>query len=144
MDKNLTMLSNSDVHDPILIDLAHNEHRPLTLVFAEVRTIEAIKEALFARQTAVYWNNFLFGKKEFLEPLFYNSVFIKNPVEVLDQNEEKYIQIRNTSDIDLCLQINGKVDGDYSLAVDQSDGTFQNFLSYTSNQRNDIRLILNP
>jgi hypothetical protein len=113
LDKNLTMLSNSDVHDPILMDwdLAHKEHRPLTLVFAEVRTIESIKEALFARRTVVYWNKFLFGKKEFLEPLFYNSVFIKNPVVVLDQNEEKYIQIRNTSDIDFSLQINGKVDG---------------------------------
>lgn len=113
LDKNLTMLSNSDVHDPILmdLDLTHNEHRPLTLVFAEARTIESIKEALFARRTVVYWNNFLFGKKEFLEPLFYNSVFIKNPVVVLDRNEEKYIQIKNTSDIDFSLQINGKVDG---------------------------------
>jgi len=61
LDKNLTMLSNSDVHDPILMDLSQGEHRALTLVFAELRTIESIKEALFDRRTAVYWNNFLFG-----------------------------------------------------------------------------------
>jgi hypothetical protein len=113
LDKNLTMLSNSDVHDPILmdLDLVHEEHRPLTLVFAEMRTIEAIKEALFAQRTAVYWDNFLFGKKEFLEPLFYNSVSIQNPAFVLAEDEEKFIQITNTSDIDIKLQKNGDVDG---------------------------------
>jgi hypothetical protein len=113
LDKNLTMLSNSDIHDPIQMDydILHGEHRPLTLVFAEVRTIEAIKEALFARRTAVYWNNFLFGKKEFLEPLFYNSIFINNPAVVLEEDQEKYIQITNTSDIDFKLQKNGEIKG---------------------------------
>jgi hypothetical protein len=111
LDKNLTMLSNSDVHNPILMDLSNGEHRPLTLVFAEVRSIEAIKEALFARRTAVYWNNFLYGNKEFLEPLFYNAIFINNPEVVLEKDELRYIQITNTSDIDFKLQINGEIEG---------------------------------
>ena len=113
LDKNLTMLSNSDIHDPIQMDydIPHGEHRPMTLVFAEVRTIEAIKQALFARRTAVYWNNFLFGKKEFLEPLFYNSIFLNNPAVVLEGDQEKFIQITNTSDIDFKLQKNGEIGG---------------------------------
>jgi len=111
LDKNLTMLSNSDVHNPILMDLSHGEKRPLTLVFSEIRSIEAIKEALFARRTAVYWNNYLFGKKEFLEPLFYNSIFISHPTIVLEENQSKFIQITNTSDIDFKLQKNGEING---------------------------------
>jgi len=111
LDKNLTMLSNSDVHDPILMDLSHGEKRPLTLVFSEIRSIEAIKEALFARRTAVYWNNFLFGKKKFLEPLFYNSIFIGHPAVVLEEDQAKYLQITNTSDIDFKLQKIGDIEG---------------------------------
>ena len=113
MDKNLTMLSNSDIHNPIQMDydMPHGEHRPLTLVFAEFCSIEAIKDALFARRTAVYWNNFLFGNKEFLEPLFYNSIFINNPTVILEGEESKFIQITNTSDIDFKLQKIGDVDG---------------------------------
>ena len=111
LDKNLTMLSNSDVHNPIQMDynMPHGEHRPVTLVFAEVRSIGAIKEALFARRTAVYWNNILLGNKEFLEPLFYNSIFVNNPDVILEENESKYIQITNTSDIDFKLQKNGEI-----------------------------------
>ncbi len=111
LDKNLTMLSNSDIHNPIQMDydMPHGEHRPLTLVFAKVRTIEAIKEALFAQRTAVYWNNFLFGKKEFLKPLFYNSIHINNPAVVLGEDQTKYIQITNNSDIDYKLRKNGEV-----------------------------------
>jgi len=113
LDKNLTMLSNSDIHNPIQMDynMPHGEHRPVTLVFAEVRSIEAIKEALFDRRTAVYWNNFLLGKKEFLEPLFYNSIHINNPAVILEEDESMYIQITNTSDIDFKLQKNGEIDG---------------------------------
>lgn len=111
LEKNLTMLSNSDIHNPIQMDydMPHGEYRPLTLVFAKERTIGAIKEALFNRRTAVYWNNLLIGKKEFLEPIFYNSIQIKNAEIVLKENEEKYIQIVNHSDIAYKLRINGEV-----------------------------------
>ena len=111
LEKNLTMMSNSDIHNPIQMeyDMPHGEYRPLTLVFAKERTIEAIKEALFAQRTAVYWNNFLIGKREFLEPIFYNSIQIKNPSIALKKDEEKYIQIKNSSDIDYKLRLNGEV-----------------------------------
>jgi hypothetical protein len=106
LDKDLTMMSNSDIHNPIQMDynFPAGEHRPMTLVFAKERSIEAIKEALFARRTIVYSNKFLYGKKEFLEPLFYNSIFIKNPEVVLSENKAVYIQITNYSDMDYHLQ----------------------------------------
>jgi len=119
LDKNLTMLSNSDIHNPIQMDynFPGGEHRPMTLVFAKDHSIEAIREALFAQRTAVYWNNFIFGKKEFLEPIFYNSIFIKNPAFVLGEDEAIYIQITNFSDVDFHLQNNGEI-GDINVQSD--------------------------
>jgi len=113
LDKNLTMMSNSDVHNPIYMDLdvLKGEHRPLTLVFAKERSVEAIREALFDRRTVVYTKNFLYGKKEFLEPLFYNSIFIKNPEIVLAEDESSYIQITNYSDIDYHLLKKSEIEG---------------------------------
>jgi hypothetical protein len=111
LDKDLTMLSNSDIHNPIQMDydFPAGEHRPITLVFAKERSIEAIKEALFARRTVVYSNNFLYGKKEYLEPLFYNSIFIKNPKVILTEDKPVYIQITNYSDMDYHLQRVGEL-----------------------------------
>lgn len=112
LDKDLTMLSNSDIHNPIQMDydFPAGEHRPLTLVFAKEHSLAAIKEALFARRTVVYSSNFLYGKKEFLEPLFYNSIFVKNPTFVLKEDQSQFIQITNYSDVDYHLKINGELD----------------------------------
>jgi hypothetical protein len=112
IDKNLTMLSNSDIHNPIQMDydFPAGEHRPMTLVFAEEPSLKAIKEALFDRRTVVYSSNFLYGKKKFLEPLFYNSIFIKNPSVVLEKEQSHLIQIINYSDIDYHLQIKDELE----------------------------------
>ena len=112
LDKNLTMLSNSDAHNPILmyVDPMIGEHRPMTLVFAKDRSVEAIREALFNQRTVVYSKNFLYGKKEYLEPLFYNSIYINNPTVILEPDQSKYIQIFNDSDIDYHLVRMGDVE----------------------------------
>jgi hypothetical protein len=76
LEKKLTMLSNSDIHQPLNLDFhVHDgDHRPLTLVFAKERTEAAIKEALFARRTVVYSGNRLIGEEQFLSE-------VRNPVE---------------------------------------------------------------
>lgn len=72
IEKKLAMMGNSDEHNPITFsyDFAKGEHRPMTLVFARKRTADSIKEALFARRTAVWWKGGLIGDREFLEPGF--------------------------------------------------------------------------
>jgi hypothetical protein len=112
VDKEMTMLSNSDIHNPIQMDydFPAGEHRPMTLVFAEERSPEAIKEALFAKRTVVYSSNFLYGKKKFLEPLFYNSIYIKNPNVVMEQGQSEFIQIMNYSDVDYHLQLTDQIE----------------------------------
>jgi hypothetical protein len=111
LDKNLTMLGNSDVHGPI--DMNYDSHkgkpRPVTLVFAKEKTPAAIKEALFSRRTAVYYNNTLIGKREYLEPIFYNSIQILNSTVVLKGKNREYVQISNDSEMDFELTIAGDI-----------------------------------
>ena len=112
LEKKLTMLGNSDVHNPINLDYDfHNgEHRPMTLVFAKEKTEDAIKEALFARRTAVYRENTLIGEEKYLKPIFNESVEIDNSDVAIRGRSRVYIQIRNNSDISFELIADGEVE----------------------------------
>ena len=70
LEKDLAIIANSDIHAPLNLDyLVHDgDHRPMTLVFAKDASLEAIREALFARRTAAYSGNMLVGKEELLRP----------------------------------------------------------------------------
>ena len=80
LDKKLTMFGNSDVHQPIqsVVDFAKGAHRATTLVFAKDRSVEAIREALDNRRTAIFYREFLIGEEQFLRSIFDNSVEISN------------------------------------------------------------------
>ena len=101
LDKKLTMLSNSDIHNPLNLDYKarQGDHRPLTLVFAREYTAEAIKEALFERRTAVYSGELLIGEEPYLRPIFEQSITVKNPAITVRGRGRAYVQIENTSDI---------------------------------------------
>ncbi len=101
LDKKLTMLSNSDIHNPLNLDyhVHRGDQRPLTLVFAREYTAEAIKQALFDRRTAVYSGELLIGEELYLRPVFEQSVTVKNPAITVRGLEGAYVQIENTSDI---------------------------------------------
>ena len=66
LDKRLTMIGGSDVHDPMSFEYrgAPDDIRPVTLVFAKARTAEALREALAARRTAVLSEGRLIGEPE--------------------------------------------------------------------------------
>lgn len=108
IDKKLTMLSNSDVHDPLNLDyeVHQGDHRPLTLVFAREKSVEAIKEALFARRTAVYSGNMLAGDEVFLRPIFEGSIRVRNASVTVRGRGHAYVQIHNSSDIS--FELSGK------------------------------------
>jgi len=109
-NKNLTILGNSDVHQPVneVWKFHKGEHRPMTFVFAKSRTKDAIRDALEKGRTAAYFENKIMGRKKYLLPLFKNSIEVitKN----LDYNpKKKYnLQIHNSSDIDYKLKIKRK------------------------------------
>lgn len=113
LEKKLTMLGDTDIHQPISFDYdpERGDRRTMTLVFAKSRTEEAIKEALFARRTAVYVLNSLYGEKQFLEPLFKASIEIKNPEIKIKGKGGAGVQVKNRSDIPFRLVADSEVDG---------------------------------
>ncbi|MCP5518675.1 MAG: PHP domain-containing protein [Verrucomicrobiales bacterium] len=113
LDKKLTMLSNSDIHNPLNLDydVHAGDHRPITLVFATERSPGAIKEALFARRTAVYGGNRLVGEETWVRPLFERSLTIRNPQVAIRGKGRVYVQIHNHSDLRYELQRAGTVAG---------------------------------
>jgi hypothetical protein len=106
IEKNLTMISNSDIHDPLNLDYnpLAGDHRPMTLVFARDKSPEAFKEALFAGRTAVYSGEMLIGEERFLKAIFEASISLKNPVLRVSGESASFLQISNESDLDFELK----------------------------------------
>jgi len=108
LEKDLAMLGNTDIHGPVgmAYDFSKGEHRPLTLVFARERTAEGIREALFARRTAVWWKENLIGRPQELLPLLEASVEVVPPDLPVRTRSAAFIRIRNRSDapVDLALK----------------------------------------
>lgn len=104
-DKNLTVMANSDIHDPTstTFNLAES-HRPITLVFAKERSAQSIKDALLNKRTAAYHQDKIYGDRSFLAPIFLNSIEILSDLPKLENKMVKYIRVHNNSDIDFKLK----------------------------------------
>jgi hypothetical protein len=112
LEKKLTMLGNSDVHNPTKLDYEFHEgqHRTMTLVLAKEKSEAAIKEALLHRRTVVYWKNILIGEEKYLRPVFNRSIDIINSDVTLKGETPVYVQIHNKSEIDFELVAEGAAD----------------------------------
>lgn len=104
---NLTVMGNSDVHGVISESYTKPwyTNRPMTLVFAKERTIESLKEAMFAGRTLVWFKDIIGGKEEFARPFFYSSISVSKPY--YQNNKSVFLEITNKSDIPFYL-VNGK------------------------------------
>jgi hypothetical protein len=98
----LTLLGNSDVHGPIDwgYHVSQGEHRPVTLVFAAEKTVEAMHEAMEQQRTAVWFENTLVGDARYLSPLVEQSLEISSPGE----GPVPRVEITNHSDADYILE----------------------------------------
>lgn len=102
LEKNLTMLGNSDIHPPELrLHTSSDDHRTSTLVFATGTDLAAIQQALIAHRTAVWWKDQVIGRKEYLAPLFAACVRIDPPH--LRENNHVWFKLYNNSDLVLKL-----------------------------------------
>ncbi len=107
LEKNLTMLGNSDIHAPAdFTGTSPEKHRTITLVFAAEKSLDALKQALFAGRTAVWYKNQLIGRKKYLEPLFNASIRIATPTT--GDKKRLSVQITNNSELDIQLERVGK------------------------------------
>jgi 3',5'-nucleoside bisphosphate phosphatase len=105
LDNNLTIMGTSDVHK--LVDheykVAQGGHRPITMVFAKDKTIEAIKEGLQNRRTVVFYNNLLIGRDEWLIPIIEASLKIKS-IKYPERSDVATVEIENLSSCQFILQ----------------------------------------
>jgi hypothetical protein len=103
LEKNLTMMSNSDIHEPsILRESSPDNHRSMTLVFAREKSIDAVKEALIEGRTAAWFKNQLIGREKYLDAIFKGSVEIGKPYN--KYKDTTWVEIKNNSDTDIDLQ----------------------------------------
>lgn len=105
LDHNLTIMGTSDIHGLVdwQFEVPEGGHRPITLVFAEARSEESIKEALMAGRTVAWFNNTLIGREEYLRPLIESSLHV---VEAAYQKNSQVlnVEIENRSDADFQVQ----------------------------------------
>ena len=90
--------ANSDTHSPV--ETYYKSLRPITLVLAVERSLESVKEAMFAGRTVALFDNFLMGKEEYVAALADACLDFK----VADQkNGYARYEITNNSDITFSL-----------------------------------------
>lgn len=102
LQKNLTMIGTSDIHQPIQADydFARGEHRTMTLVFAREHSESGIREALNEGRTAVWYQEKIIGKETWLRPFFEKCIEVK---ELRRNDKGVTLSITNLSDLPLYL-----------------------------------------
>ncbi len=105
-EHNLAVMGNSDNHTVISEAYPRplNINRPMTLVMARERTHDALKEALFAGRTLVWFRDILAGKEEYAKPFFHQCVSVGKPF--FQNNRSVFFEVTNVCDIPFTL-ING-------------------------------------
>ncbi|GIV31102.1 MAG: histidinol-phosphatase [Saprospiraceae bacterium] len=105
LDYDLTLIGTSDIHG--LIDwqyrVAEGGHRPVTLVFARERSAEAIREALFQRRTAVWYDNTLIAREREMLPLLSECISVEKTWYDGDRSVARVV-LRNESDAHFILE----------------------------------------
>ncbi|MEJ7780182.1 MAG: Sb-PDE family phosphodiesterase [Daejeonella sp.] len=110
MKHNLTMFCNTDEHLDVYQKYA-STHRPMTLVFATDKTEAAVKEALIARRTALYLDDYLIARQTEAEAFFKAAVQAKT--ERLLRKDEPVLLVKLSNNCD--IPFNVRVTGNYTL-----------------------------
>ena len=97
--KGATLMANSAARLPVKMEYPGGEHRPLTLVFASDHSAEAIRRALEAGRTAIFFHDTIIGDEQYLNPLFFNSIQVKTQKVGLRNKELRRVDITNHSDV---------------------------------------------
>lgn len=104
VEHDLTLIGTSDVHNLVDwdYDIAGGGHRPVTLVLASDRSPSAVKEALFAKRTIIWFKDLLIGREEPLGALLKAGLAIERAVREGAGIVE--VTLRNSTDAALRLR----------------------------------------
>lgn len=116
MERGLTFMANSDIHQPSLRETTTPEnHRSMTLVFAEAKTEAAVKEAFLKGRTAIWYKDRIIGRQPYVEALFNASVQMTG-FEYAGP-DVVCVEVENGSDVPVMLTRAGKL-GPASVTLD--------------------------
>ncbi len=102
----LTLLGGSDIHAPSnIMQTTPKNHRTMTLVFVKEKTLDSLKEALIKGRTAVWFDDKLIGRDDFVDGIFKSSVELSKPYSKYKNNI--YLRVSNNSDITYKLEKTG-------------------------------------
>jgi hypothetical protein len=104
IEKGLYVVGCSDEHRPRSDRPATStDHRTMTLVFATEKSESALREALFAGRTIVWYQNQLLGPESLLAPMLAACVEIRPPHR--QTRDAVWVEIRNQCELDLTLDL---------------------------------------
>jgi len=110
LDNNLTILGNSDIHEPI--EWQHRrfdgDHRPVTLAFVARRDEDGLREALRERRTAVFYNETLIGRADVIVPLIHACLDIAAE-GYIDDTAILEVSIHNRASAPFILRAGGPI-----------------------------------
>ncbi len=109
MKYNLTMVCNTDEHYDMSPRYAKT-HRPMTLVFSKDRSPEGIKEALIARRTALYFDDYLIARPSEAESFFKAAIQVSTEKKLRNGEPILLVKLLNTSDIPFRVQASAEYD----------------------------------
>ena len=104
VEHDLAFIGTSDVHNLVDwdYDIAGGGHRPVTLVLATERSTDALREALFAKRTVIWFKDLLIGREEPLGALLKAGLTIERArregVGIV------HVTLRNSTDAPLRLR----------------------------------------
>ena len=100
-ERDLAIFANSDIHASELNHYGiQNPARPITLVLAKERSVESVREALFAKRTIAWAANMIWGRDPWLPKLFKASVMMKTITPGT-------IELTNISSLPITVSIGG-------------------------------------
>ena len=103
-EKGLFISANTDIHQTT--ELEHSGfHRPMTLILAKERTLEAVREALEARRTIAYGYNTLCGEEQLLKDFF--AAGVKTSVMHRGSSQTS-VALTNMTSIPYVIRMEGK------------------------------------
>jgi hypothetical protein len=111
-DFKLAPIANTDMHYLIseFYRMSENQIRPMTIVLAREKTQEAVKEALFKRNTIAFFKGMLAGDSRLLTDFFLASVNVRKAGTTYDRNRNAFHHyiIANAYDVPYVLWVNGR------------------------------------
>jgi 3',5'-nucleoside bisphosphate phosphatase len=98
-DKGLANFANTDAHGPISAN--RQLPRTMTIVFAEEKSEEGVRDALENRRSISYCNGFIYGDRALVEPLFHESL----EVELTYDGNSAMLSLINNSSLPFVIEL---------------------------------------